>query len=66
MLYGDPRMDNHTRITDLPNWTGTVVGIDLAIKQEVPFARLMQLIRDTFSVDVRTQRKEQYKKPRFI
>jgi hypothetical protein len=55
-----PRMRPHC-----PDWPGTLVGIDLSIKQTVSFAQLMKLIRDVFSVDVKRAKTEKYIKPRF-
>jgi len=65
VLHGDPSEDNHTKVTGLPKWSGTVVGIDLSLGQDVPFVSLMELIRGAFSVDVKRQQKDKYKKPRF-
>lgn len=64
-LHSDAADDHHTRREDMPNWRGTLVGIDLSIKQDIPFTSLMGLIRDVFSVDVKKQRKETYRKARF-
>ncbi len=64
VLNADSTNDRHALREDLPSWTGTVVGIDLSINESTPFADLMRLIRDAFSVDVKRSKKQRYK-PRF-
>jgi anti-sigma regulatory factor (Ser/Thr protein kinase) len=66
VLNADSKDDKHKIVGNLPHWNGTVVGIDLAINQSIPFAQLMSLIRRAFSVDVRTSKKDRYRKPRFL
>jgi hypothetical protein len=64
VLNADSANDRHTFRKGLPRWPGTVVGIDLSIDGSIPFADLMKLIRNAFSVDVKRSKKQQYK-PRF-
>ena len=64
VLHADSSNDRHTLRQGLPSWSGTVVGIDLSIDGSIPFADLMKLIRDAFSVDVKRSKKQRYK-PRF-
>jgi hypothetical protein len=65
VLQANAAEDHHTKREDMPFWRGTLVGIDLSIKQDIPFTQLMGLIRGVFSVDVKRQKKDQYRKARF-
>jgi hypothetical protein len=65
ILYADSQRDHHTKESALPNWPGTLVGVDISLDQEQSFAALMRLIRDAYGLDVKGQPKAPYKKPRF-
>jgi hypothetical protein len=65
VLNADSSRDHHSRREDMPPWRGTLVGIDLSIKQDVKFTYLMKLIRNAFSVDVKKQKKDRYRKALF-
>jgi hypothetical protein len=65
-LYADATLDPHSIYTDLPSWQGTVIGIDIAMEQTQSFSTLLGLIRDAYSVNIRQDKKQKYKKPRFV
>jgi len=65
VLNADVAVDRHTERINMPYWRGTLVGIDLSIQQDVTFTALMRLIREAFSVDVKKQKKDKYRKARF-
>lgn len=65
-LYGDPYRDNHSKSDDVPYWQGTAVGVDISLDSREEFSALLRLIRDTYAKTVKEQRKEYYKKARFI
>ena len=62
-LHTDPKNDPHTFVA-LPDWTGTVVGIDLNIEQGVEFSELLEQIRKAYFIDVK-RKKDFSKKIRF-
>jgi hypothetical protein len=64
-LYPDPRRDHHTKVTDLPPWNGTLIGIDISLDQGKMFAHLMKLIRDAYSLHLKEEKKTKYGKAKF-
>lgn len=64
-LHSDATRDYHTKDLNLPNWQGTVVGVDISLEGQQTFAALMRLIRDAYGLDIREKGKSAYKKPRF-
>jgi anti-sigma regulatory factor (Ser/Thr protein kinase) len=58
-LHADPQNDRHTWLT-APAWSGTAVGIDVSVRDDIEFANLLDEIRDVY-----TKRKAYYKKIRF-
>ena len=65
VLNADPFRDRHSSLTDLPEWPGTVVGIDLALHANEAFSELLDRIRETYSEAVRARRKERQRRPKF-
>lgn len=65
-LYSNPLEDNHTKDTTLPNWLGTVVGVDIRLKETKEFTSLLDSIRDAYIISVRDRKRKKYKKPKFI
>lgn len=65
-LYVDPFADRHSKKDDVPNWQGTVVGVDITLSQTREFSILLKAIRDAYTKDVRIKRRMRYKKPKFI
>lgn len=66
VLYGNPLDDKHTKETELPNWLGTVVGIDIQLTESEEFTTLLDDIRNIYTASVRERKKLKYKKPKFI
>ena len=66
ILYSNPLDDKHTRDTKLPNWPGTVVGIDIRLTETEEFTALLDSIRETYVTSVRDRKKAKYKNPKFI
>lgn len=65
-LYLDPADDRSTTYNDLPNWNGTVVGIDISIPPRHTFQQLMRVINKRYGKDLRDKRKKSFRKPRFL
>ncbi len=65
-LHSDPFKDKHTKDTTLPNWPGTVVGIDIRLDETEEFTTLLDSIRETYVTSVRDRKKIKYKQPKFI
>lgn len=64
-LYADPRLDRHRLMTDVPQWPGTVVGIDINVQEGQNFADLLDEIGSAYSIDVKAKKKAYYKRARF-
>lgn len=64
-LYPDPFDDRHSTRDALPQWQGTVVGIDVTLDRTEKFDALLRALNQTFSKAIREKRREIYKKPRF-
>ncbi len=64
-LHADPFADRHSKRNDLPNWHGTVVGIDLSLDTTQEFALLLELLNQTLREAIKERKKERYKKPQF-
>lgn len=65
-LTGDPRLNAHSLVTDLPHWQGTVVGIDISVDETADFGSLLNDIRRSYALDVRARKKAYYKRIRFV
>jgi anti-sigma regulatory factor (Ser/Thr protein kinase) len=65
-LNADPSDDDHTMTTDLPNWAGTVVGIDISVKGGRRFGVLLDEIRKSYTLDTKTKKKAYYRRIRFV
>ncbi|WKW50615.1 hypothetical protein [Rhodomicrobium lacus] len=63
-LQSDPNLDPHQFREDVPDWPGTVVGIDLNIEQGIEFAELLDQIRKAYFIDVK-KKKDYSNKIRF-
>lgn len=64
-LHVDPFDDPHALREDVPNWQGTVVGIDLSLDETKRFADLTEVIRRSYTSAIRDRRKARRKKARF-
>ena len=65
-LYPDPSLDRSSKRNDLPEWRGTVIGIDISTQPTDTFTRLLSDIRDVYSRDLKQNKESIYKKPNFI
>jgi len=65
-LHADPKRDRHTESNTAPNFSGTLVGIDISLDKISEFAALLAAIRETYINAIKERRKERYKKPKFI
>lgn len=65
-LFADPKFDRGTLKSNLENWQGTAVGIDISLNVNRDFDDLLVMIRDAYHLDVRKKNKEKYKKARFL
>jgi hypothetical protein len=50
---------------DLPDWQGTAIGIDINVDDTSEFSALLRLISRSYSIDVKTQKKDYFKKIKF-
>lgn len=66
VLHGDPLKDRHSKKISLPEWPGTVVGIDIRLNHTKEFTHLLDSIRETYVLSVRERKNKRYKKPKFI
>lgn len=64
-LHADPFDDRHSTDAAMPSWGGTVVGVDITLKQTEEFSRLLDAIREIYGSAIRERKKERYRKPRF-
>lgn len=51
---------------DLPDWKGTVVGIDISMDINQDFNILLEYVRKAYSLRLNTDKKTKNKKPKFI
>lgn len=65
MLFGDPFQEGHSLVRDLPRWKGTVIGIDINVDETVEFSSLLDIIRKSYSIDVKARKQPYYKKIKF-
>lgn len=64
LLQADPAGDRH-RFQPVPSWPGTVIGIDITVREDIEFADLLNEIRKAYSIDVKKRKKAFYRKIRF-
>jgi len=64
-LNADPSRDLATRHTGLPKWEGMAVGIDLAVDSHATFQQLLNDIYAAYRLEVRSARKDRFKRARF-
>jgi anti-sigma regulatory factor (Ser/Thr protein kinase) len=65
LLFGDPFLEGHRVVEDLPGWQGTAVGIDINVDETAEFSTLLGIIRKSYSIDVKSRKKSYYKKINF-
>ncbi len=65
-LHADPFDDRHSVESDLPDWHGTAVGIDLSLDTTQEFSLLLKLLGETMSEAIKERKRGLHKKPQFI
>jgi anti-sigma regulatory factor (Ser/Thr protein kinase) len=65
VLFGNPMQEDHSINTDLPSWQGTAVGIDINVDETAPFGALLEIIRKSYQIDVKAQKKQYFKSIQF-
>ena len=65
ILFGDPLKEGHSLVKGLPNWRGTAIGIDINVDETSEFSSLLNIIRRSYSIDVKSRKKAFFKKIRF-
>lgn len=65
-LYANPNLDKANFKSELPNWKGTAVGIDISMDLNQDFQDLLEMIRNAYHLDVKRANKDKYRKPKFI
>jgi len=55
-LQANPALDPHLFPTGLPNWNGTVVGIDITVSPEFEFSELLNQVRKAYYLDVKRKK----------
>jgi anti-sigma regulatory factor (Ser/Thr protein kinase) len=66
VLYADPVRDLATRHSGLARWEGTAIGIDLAVDAHSTFQQLLADIYATYRLEVRSAKKDRFKRARFL
>lgn len=64
-LEGNPFNYRHN-IMNISPWKGVVVGVDISLDQTEEFKTLLNIIYKFYTGEVKSQKKQLYKKPRFI
>ncbi len=64
-LQANPFDDRHL-IMNTPQWKGVAIGVDISLDQTDEFTSLLDVIYKFYAKDVNGQKKEKYKKPKFI
>jgi anti-sigma regulatory factor (Ser/Thr protein kinase) len=65
-LKANPSDDKHAESNDMPDFSGTLVGIDISLDQTREFTGLLSVIRNVYTEAVKERKKERYKRPRFV
>jgi anti-sigma regulatory factor (Ser/Thr protein kinase) len=65
VLHADSTRDYATRHSDLPEWQGTAIGIDIAIDASATFQQLLDDIYTAYRLEIRSAKKDRFKRARF-
>jgi hypothetical protein len=63
-LNGNPLDDRHSMFS-IPKWNGVAVGVDISLDSTEEFRSLLDNIHKFYAKEVKGQRNDRYKKPRF-
>lgn len=65
-INADPFDDRYSYRDNLPNFNGTLIGVDITLGENKNFADLLETIKKTYSLAVRERKQRQYKRFKFI
>ena len=65
VFKADPQRDISTMKESLPNFPGTVVGLDIHIEDDEAFNRLMDRIGDAYKLSVKKSKRDYHKRIKF-
>lgn len=64
-LNENPFVDKHTVYDGLPNFGGTLIGLDITLTDTMQFNEILEKIKISYSQAIRDRRKRKYKEVRF-
>ncbi len=65
-INADPFDDRYSYKDNLPNFNGTLVGVDISLSEGENFADLLETIKRTYSIAIRERKQRQYKRFKFL
>jgi len=65
-INADPFSDPHIANENLPDFKGTLIGLDITLDETAEFSSLFEGIKEVYSRAIRERRKREYRKPNFI
>jgi anti-sigma regulatory factor (Ser/Thr protein kinase) len=60
-IFPNAESDRATRLQELPDWAGTVMGIDIGVREAGSFDLLLRAIQDAYHLEIRTTKKAMQK-----
>lgn len=64
-LNDDPLADKHTMYDGLPNFGGTLIGLDLSLGSGEEFSKILEKIKVSYSQAIRARKARRYKEIKF-
>jgi len=65
-LYADPELDHHRESNALPNFQGTLIGVDISLDSNAEFNSILEAIKKAYEESIRDRKRLRYKEPKFI
>lgn len=65
-LKANPFDDSHVLKTNLAQFNGTLVAVDISLDTTVEFKQMLDMIGDVYDSAIRERRSQRYRKPNFI
>lgn len=65
-LSANPNKDNHSSMVDAPDFSGTLVGVDISLDNNRALEALLRAISKVYDDAIRERKRKKYKEPRFI